>query len=228
MSNPALTISNVSLHYKTNKQNKFSALQDITATVFEGEMVGLVGGNGAGKSTFLKLAAGILEPDLGNLDRHGNNALLLALKVGFTKHLSGRDNALFSAMLLGATRKEAESRIMEIEEFADIGDKFDEPLMTYSSGMKARLGFGVALHSRADLLLVDEVLGVGDAKFKKKSRIAMREKLQDNKTVIIASHSNKIISDLTTRAIWLEQGKVVMIDSTDKVIESYEAFHDKV
>ncbi len=227
MRTPALTISNISLHYKTNKGKRFSALQDISATIFEGEMVGLIGGNGAGKSTFLKLAAGILEPDSGKIDYHGNHALLLALRVGFTQHLSGRDNALFSSMLLGASKREAESRISEIEEFADIGDKFDEPLMTYSSGMKTRLGFGVALHSKADLLLVDEVLGVGDAKFKKKSRVAMRKKLKDNKTVILASHSNKTISDLTTRAIWLEQGKLVMIDSTDKVIESYEAYHDK-
>ena len=199
----------------------FWALDDVSLDLYSGETLGIVGRNGAGKTTLLRLLAGIIRPDRGTFVNHGYQAALLSLQVGFVPHLSGRDNIVLSGLLLGLPRERIVSKIDDIVAFAELEEFIDEPIQTYSSGMRARLGFSTAFHVDPDILLVDEVLGVGDAAFVQKSKRVMRQRIKSDKTVVLVSHNAPAIRSLCDRAVWIDRGKVMAEGSPDEVLEAY-------
>jgi lipopolysaccharide transport system ATP-binding protein len=203
------------------RRMEFWALRNVSFSLRAGETLGVIGKNGAGKSTLLRLLAGILKPDEGEFVNHGFQTTLLSLQVGFIPHLSGRMNIVLSGILLGLTRREIEEKMASIIDFAEIGDFIDEPLQTYSSGMRARLGFSTAFHADPDVLLIDEVLGVGDASFVKKSKKVMRERIQSDKTVVLISHSAGQIRSLCERVVWIDGGTVAMDGPAEEVLDAY-------
>jgi len=205
-----------------SKRSTHWALRDVSLTVRSGETVGVIGRNGAGKSTLLRVLAGIIDPDAGQIERAPGRTSLLALQVGFLGHLTGRENAMLSGMLLGLSRKQMLAKMGQVLDFAEIGDYLDEPVATYSSGMRARLGFSVAYHSAPDVLLIDEVLGVGDASFREKSSRAIRELIRSKKTVVVVSHQPSTIRELCDTAVWIEKGVSRLQGDPATVIEAYE------
>ncbi|MCD7760863.1 MAG: ABC transporter ATP-binding protein [Clostridiales bacterium] len=205
----------------------FEALHGVSFEIHRGEIVGLVGKNGSGKSTLLRVLAGIFEPDEGRVDLHGSTVSLLALGVGFLKQLSGRDNIYLSAMLLGFSKEQIDAQIDEIIEFSELGDFIERPVKTYSSGMVSKLSFSITAILKTDIILVDEVLSVGDAKFRKKSLNKMLELISEkSRTVVIVSHDAKTIQRLCTSVIWLHDGDIRMIGPTKKVMPAYRKFMD--
>ncbi len=199
------------------------ALRDVSMSVSSGETVGVIGRNGAGKSTLLRVLAGIIDPDRGQVLRAPGRASLLALQVGFLGHLSGRENAMLSGMLLGLSRAQIAAKLEDIFTFAELGDFVEEPVATYSSGMRARLGFSVAYFSAPDILLIDEVLGVGDVVFREKSSAAIRELIDSDKTVVVVSHQPATLRQLCDAAVWIEDGVTRMQGDPSEVLECYEA-----
>lgn len=197
-------------------------LDNVSLKLYEGEVLGVLGRNGAGKTTTLQLMAGILAPTSGVIRRQpGKTASLLSIGLGFRPDLSGRDNALLSAMLQGATRSEARSYLEEIKEFSELGDSFEEPVKTYSTGMRARLGFTTALKTHVDILLIDEVLSVGDVRFRKKAESAMKERIAGEQTVVFVSHSAGQVRALCDRAIWIDGGCVRAEGDVSRVLDAY-------
>jgi len=182
----------------------------------------VVGRNGAGKSTLLQLLGGIISPDAGQIHRAASQISLLSMQAGFDPQLSGKANAILSGMLLGFNRQEVESKLYNIISFSELGDFIDKPVNSYSTGMRARLGFSVALELNPDVLLIDEVLGVGDLRFREKSMAVMKEKLLSKQTIVFVSHNGHVVRNLCNRAIWLENGKLVMDGSADDVVSAYE------
>ena len=184
-----LSLRHVGLYYSRRlrflRRSRFWALQDISFDLHAGETLGVIGKNGVGKSTLLRVLAGILAPNTGKIKVHrpGLRISLISLQAGFVPYLSGRENAILSGMLLGATKKEIFSRMDDILAFSELNGFFDEPVNTYSTGMRARLGFSVAYHVEPDVILLDEVMGVGDEAFRKKSTEAMKNRIQSDKTV---------------------------------------------
>ncbi|MEF2231528.1 MAG: ABC transporter ATP-binding protein [Pseudodesulfovibrio sp.] len=226
MNTPLLTLENVGCHFRVRlgglRFKTYQAIRDISFTVARGETLGVIGRNGAGKSTLLKLVAKILRPSNGTIKFHSRLSIsLLSLQLGFSPELKGRDNAIMGAMLLGYTKREAIGRLDSIIEFAELGERIEDPLKTYSSGMRARLGFAVAMIMNPDILLVDEALGVGDEAFRKKSTKVMHEKMLSGQTVIFVSHNIHTVRQLCTRVLWLEDGVVKMQGGTDQVLETY-------
>ena len=183
-------------------------LDNISLGVREGECLGVVGRNGAGKSSLLRLLAGIVQPDEGVV-RHRGQASLLTLQAGFIESLSGRENIVLGGMMLGASRKFIKDKMDEIVNFSELGGEIDNALYTYSTGMRARLGFSVAYFSDPEIILIDEVLGVGDAEFSKKSSAAMREKIRSNRTIVLVSHNVDTILKNCNRAVLIENGKLI-------------------
>jgi lipopolysaccharide transport system ATP-binding protein len=220
-----MSLRNVAVAYQRKvgrfRREPFWALKDISFDLFRGETLGVIGRNGAGKSTLLQLLAGIILPDRGTIRNDGVRATLLSLALGFKGTLSGRDNAVLSGLFLGMRRREIERCLPGIEAFAELGDFFDQPVRTYSSGMRARLGFAVAILADPDVLLIDEVLGVGDADFRRKSSEALRARIRADRTVVLVSHSSSTISRLCDRAVLVEDGCVVAEGDTAEVIERY-------
>ena len=213
------------LTLKRNEMESYQALNGISFKVKQGEIIGVVGKNGSGKSTLLKAVAGIFSPDSGKIDLHNNSVSLLSIGVGFQKKLSGRENIYLSGLLLGFSEKEISERINEIIEFSELGDFIDRPVSTYSSGMFSKLSFSITAIMKTDIILVDEILSVGDSRFKKKSFEKMKELIIDeNRTVMIVSHNSNTISELCDRTLWIDNGNLVMFDTTDKVIKKYENF----
>lgn len=202
---------------------KHWAIKDVSFDVKAGETLGVIGHNGAGKSTLLKLLTGILSPDEGTISRRCETASLLAINLGFVPHLSGRDNAILSGMLLGLSKKEVMARLDEMIAFSELEEQIDDPFRTYSAGMKARLGFGVAFSADPDIILIDEVLGVGDRDFRIKSTNAMKEKIQSDKTVVVVSHSEPLVQEICDRLVWIEDGRVIAKGDVDGVLERYSA-----
>src|SRR5262252_7603946 len=192
----------------------FCALDDVSFEVAHGEIVGLVGGNGAGKSTLLKILARVVRPSTGSAELHGRLASLLEVGTGFHPELTGRENIYMSGIILGMTRAEVARRFDEIVAFAGVDRFLDTPIKWYSSGMQTRLGFAVAAHLQAEILLVDEVLAVGDAEFQKRCLGKMKEVALGGRTVLFVSHSMDSVQTLCSRAIWLDQGRV-RADSAD-------------
>ncbi len=199
------------------------ALKSVSFDLYQGETLGVIGRNGAGKSTLLRLIAGIIKPDRGEVISRGHRISLLSLQLGFIPYLSGRENAILSGMLMGLDKRQMLEKMENIIEFAELGEFIDEPLDNYSSGMRARLGFSVAFQVDPDVLLIDEVLGVGDAEFSKKSSQVMREKIKSNKTAVFVSHNATMIRQLCDRVVWVDGGVSRMEGETDKVLAAYHA-----
>ena len=200
------------------------ALGGVSFEVRSGETLGIVGRNGAGKSTLLRVLAGILGPDRGRVHRApGLRASLLSLQVGFLPQLTGRENATLSALLLGLRRAEARARMDAIADFAGLAHVLDEPIGTWSDGMRARLGFSVAFHADPDLMLVDEALGTGDAAFHEKSAAAMRRRIRSDRTCVLVSHDAATIAELCDRCLWIEDGILAAEGSTREVLAAYAA-----
>ena len=200
---------------------RFWALEDVSLELAAGDRLGVIGRNGAGKSTLLRVIAGILAPDRGRISRKKLSCQLLSLAVGFQPHLSGRDNAILSGLMLGLHRRDIERRLPQIVEFSELGDFFNEPISTYSTGMLSRLGFSVAMQVDPDILLIDEVLAVGDADFREKSAAALRERIHSGCSVVLVSHEERAIRDICTHAIWIEHGRGVMHGRAEEVLEAY-------
>jgi lipopolysaccharide transport system ATP-binding protein len=201
------------------------ALKDINFNVLSGETLGIIGRNGAGKSTLLKLLANIIVPDRGKIKRDSSvKCSLLTLQLGFNSFLSGKENAIVSGMLLGVSRNHIEESLDSIRNFSGLGENFYKPLSTYSSGMRARLGFSIALEADPDILLIDEALGVGDHEFKKKSTEAMKTWIRSDKTVILVSHDTRAVAELCDRAVWIENGVVEMEGVPSQVLDRYHAY----
>ena len=210
---------------KKSKVETFEAIHGISFDVQEGEIMGIIGKNGSGKSTLLRAMAGIFSPDEGTIDLHGHTVSLLSIGVGFQKKLTGRENIILSGMLLGFSEKQVREKMDEIIEFSELGDFIDKPVKTYSSGMYSKLAFSITAVLKTEIMLIDEVLSVGDAKFKKKSYKKMKELITDSKrTVIIVSHSSDTIRKLCNTVLWLHDGNIKMQRSVDEVLPLYEEF----
>lgn len=220
-----ISLQDVSMSYAVRegffRWSKHIPLKKVSFDLHRGETIGVIGSNGAGKSTLLKLIAGIIEPDNGQILNNGVRISLLSLGVGFMPHLSGRQNAILSGILLGLRKKQIEQKIDAIRDFADIGDFFDQPLQTYSSGMRARLAFSVAIQIDPDVLLIDEVLGVGDQEFRAKSNKEIRRLIMSDKTVVLVTHILPVLKELASKIVWIDKGVVKEFDETEIVLKHY-------
>lgn len=241
MSKYAITINNLHIEYKGlkktsirstffNKKNRnkveiFEALKGVSLKVEEGKILGVVGKNGSGKSTMLRAIAGIFSPDKGTINLHGNTISLLSIGVGFNRKLTGRENIYLSGMLLGFSEEEIEKKEKEIIEFADIGKFIYKPVRTYSSGMYSKLAFAITAILETDIILIDEVLSVGDMQFRKKSYQKMKELIfAEGRTVIIVSHTASTLRELCDEVLWIHDGKKKMQGNSDEVLKAYEEF----
>lgn len=203
------------------RSNKTWALRHVSFEVKKGETLGIIGRNGAGKSTLMKLLANIINPDEGIIHREPGTLQLLSLQVGFLMHLTGRENAIMSGMLLGLRKGDVLSGMDQIIDFSELGEQIDDPVRTYSAGMRARLGFAVARQTNPDVLLIDEALSVGDAKFREKSKAVMAERIRSDKTVIIVSHNEQTIKEFCDRVIWLNNGETKEMGEAEVVMTAY-------
>ena len=237
----AISIKNVSKYYRLyhspkdrlkealhpkGKQyhEKFYATKNLNLEIKKGEILGIVGKNGSGKSTLLKLITGVLKPDEGSIEVNGQISALLELGSGFNPEFTGMQNIFFYGTILGFTRKEMQERLDDILAFADIGEFIHQPLKTYSSGMKSRLGFAVAVNIDPEILILDEVLAVGDILFQRKCYSKMEDFFKKGKTIIYVSHDANSVNQLCTRAIFLHQGKIVLDDVPKIVTQMYEKY----
>ncbi len=209
------------LFWKRNRKEKREVLKDINLTIKNGEAVGLIGVNGSGKSTLLKLMTKIIYPNKGKITTNGKLTSLLELGAGFHPDFSGRENIYFNASIFGLTRKQIDERINDIIEFSELGTYIDNPVRTYSSGMYMRLAFAVAINVDADILLVDEVLAVGDQHFQEKCIAKMKELKKQGKTMVFVTHSLGTVKDFCNRAVWLNNGVIKMDGNPDEVIDAY-------
>ena len=201
----------------------YEALKDISFSVAAGEVVAILGRNGAGKSTLLKVFAGVLPPTKGSSKVDGKIAPMIELGAGFHPEMTGAENVLFYSALMGRDIKSVRERTPAIGEWAGVSDHMDFPLRTFSSGMVARLAFATATDEKAEVLLVDEVLSVGDADFQSKSKARMETLISGGAAVVLVSHDMNAVRTLATRAIWLENGHVKMIGNPEEVVAAYEA-----
>ena len=204
-----------------SKKIKIHALKDISFKIYKGEKVGIIGYNGAGKSTLLNVITGIFPPDKGNVVTYGNISPLLSLGAGFDHNFSGRKNIILNGAVLGYDKEYLESKVDEIIEFSELGEFIDIPIKNYSSGMMAKLGFSIATALNPDILIIDEILGVGDVNFQKKSADKMRSLMDGGTTVLLVSHSIPQIRELCDKAIWIDQGSLREIGEVNKVCDHY-------
>lgn len=203
----------------------FEAVKHISFEIEEGGILGIIGQNGSGKSTLLRSIAGVFAPNAGEIDLHNHSVSLMALGVGFKDNLSGRENIILSGMLLGFSEKEILEKMDEIIEFSEIGDFIDRPVRTYSSGMHSKLAFSITAMLETDIMLVDEVLSVGDERFKKKSLAKMKSLINDkNRTVIIVSHSIPTLKELCDKVLWIHAGEIKEIGEPETVLKHYVEF----
>ncbi len=238
MSQPVVVVDHVSKKYRLYRERNasikaavmrggrakvdvFWALEDVSFEVFEGSTTGLIGENGSGKSTMLKCLAKILRPDKGSVTTTGKMSALLELGAGFHPELSGRENVFLNGAILGLKQKELLARFDDIVDFAGIGQFIDEPVKNYSSGMYVRLGFSVAINVQPDILLVDEVLAVGDEAFQRKCLERFAQLKNDGKTVIIVSHSMQSVVNMCDHAIWFKKGNKMADGDPREVVEAY-------
>jgi lipopolysaccharide transport system ATP-binding protein len=205
------------------RHTEFTALKDINLTIYEGETLGIIGHNGSGKSTLLRVMASIYTPDTGRVVRHCQSVSLLSLGLGFDAQMSGIDNAIILGMLLGARKAEVLAKLDEIIEFAELGQFIYEPLKTYSTGMRSRLGFSVAVKMQASMLLIGEVLSVGDASFRRKAERAMSDLIASDQTVVLVSHSLSQMKNLCDRVLWLKNGSVHACGIASEVLADYDS-----
>jgi ABC-type polysaccharide/polyol phosphate transport system ATPase subunit len=240
---PAVRVHDVSVTYRTTFERtptfknalvrlgrgeraikEVHALQDVSFEVPHGATIGIIGANGAGKSTLMRTIAGILPPTKGRIEVHGRVSTLLALGVGFNSALSGRENVVLGGLAAGLNRKEVKERYEEIAAFAELGEFMDLPMRTYSSGMFSRLAFAVAVHMDPDILLIDEALSAGDAKFKQKAAAKMKELVGQAGTMFLVSHALGSVKEMCNDALWLHKGKIMMRGKPDDVIAAYNKF----
>ncbi len=203
------------------KISPIRALNGISFTLDSGEIMGVVGGNGAGKSTLLKILAGVLPPLSGSINVKGNVAPMIALGAGFHPEMTGNENTIFYSALVGRDVKTVKSQLAEIGEWAGTLDHMDYPMRSFSSGMIARLAFSAATHERADVLLIDEVLSVGDSKFRTATRERIASQVGEGSSVVLVSHEEKTIREMCDKVLWLEGGNIRMLGKTDDVMDAY-------
>ena len=239
----AISVEDVSVTYRTSLERtptlkstvlklgrrekivrEIEAVKRVSFDVPHGTVLGIVGANGAGKSTLVRTIAGILPPSKGRVEIHGRVSTLLALGVGFNKKLSGRDNVRLGGLAAGLKREQLAEKYDDIVAFAELEDFMDMPMRTYSSGMYGRLAFAVAVMMEPDILLIDEALSVGDARFRRKCARKMRELCSEDRTVVLVSHALGTIQELADQAIWMEHGEMRMWDEPDAVVNAYTEF----
>lgn len=201
----------------------FLAIDRVSFAVFKGETFGILGRNGAGKSTLLALIAGVLPPTTGTISVKGRISPLLDLGVGFTPELTGIENIIINGVLLGLRRKEIEVKMPHIIDFSGLRPFIDQPLKTYSSGMQMRLGFAIAIHAQPDILLVDEVLAVGDAEFQEKCLDRIAELRRQGVTIVFVSHDLHTLETICDRAAWIDKGRIILLGSPKEVVARYRA-----
>ena len=240
MSNPAIVTENITVRFRPlvdrrptlrrslgRMQHRITeeilALDDVSLTINKGEAFGVVGRNGAGKSTFLRVMAKTLRPDEGTINVYGKTSTLLQLGVGFNRQLSGRRNVYLGGLAAGLRKREIEEKFDSIVDYADLGEAIDRPVATYSSGMFSRLAFSVGMAIEPNILLLDEVLAVGDEAFREKSLNTMRELLDKAGTIVFVSHALANVSEFCDRAAWLADGKVKMVGLAEDVVDQYKA-----
>lgn len=241
MNNTMIEVSDVTMRFRMNadkimslkefvtaalrgklEYQDFTALDHVSFEVKKGETFGLIGRNGAGKSTILKVISGILKPTSGSVTCYGNVVPMLELGSGFDFDLTGRENIFLNGAILGYSEKFLREKYNEIVEFSELGEFIDAPIRNYSSGMLARLAFSVATVVKTEILIVDEILSVGDAAFQEKSRKRMLELMEGGTTVLFVSHSIQQVREMCSRVLWLEQGKVKMLETVEDVCNAYE------
>ena len=239
----AISVEDVSVTYRTSLERaptlkstvlklgrrekivrEIEAVRHVTFDVPQGEVLGIIGANGAGKSTLVRTIAGILPPSEGRVEIHGRVSTLLALGVGFNNKLSGRDNVVLGGLAAGLKREQLAEKYDDIVAFAELEDFMDMPMRTYSSGMYGRLAFAVAVMMEPDILLIDEALSVGDARFRRKCARKMRELCSEDRTVVLVSHALGTIQELADQAIWMEHGQLRMWDDPETVVNAYTEF----
>ena len=235
----AITVKNLDIYYKEIKRfslansglngfsnaKSFHAVKNVSFEIPEGQIVGICGKNGSGKSTLLRAIAGIFSADKGSIDLHNNSIALLSIGVGFQKKLSGYENIFLSGLLLVYSEEQIKERLQEIIDFSELGDFIYKPVNSYSSGMYSKLAFSITAILETDIMLIDEVLSVGDIRFKEKSYNKMKELISDEKrTVVIVSHSSKTLRELCSRVIWLNDGVLMDDGEANEVVDKYEAY----
>ena len=222
------SIKKTLLHLKRQKPDRFVAVKGISFYVREGEILGIIGKNGSGKSTTLNALAGIFSPDSGSIDLNGHSISLLSIGVGFIREMTGRENITLCGMLLGFTEEQVKAKEQEIIDFAEIGEFIDMPVRTYSSGMYSKLAFSITAILETDIMLIDEVLSVGDQKFKKKSYEKMKSLISNkDRTVVIVSHSIETLKQLCDTVMWMHEGQIKRIGDPNEVLDEYVAFMEK-
>lgn len=210
---------------KKRREEVFEAVKHVTFSVEEGGILGIIGKNGSGKSTLLRSIAGVFSPNTGTIDLKGHSVSLMALGVGFKADLSGRENIVLSGMLLGFSEKEMQNKMQKIIDFAEIDEFIDRPVRTYSSGMHSKLAFAITAMLETDIMLVDEVLSVGDERFKKKSLAKMKSLISDEaRTVIIVSHDMNTLSEMCTQILWIHDGEMKELGNPKTVLAHYREF----
>ena len=217
----ANTLKEKIIRFKNNKKEEFHVLKNINLKIKKGESVALIGVNGSGKSTLLKLITKIIYPTKGKIKVDGKLTSLLELGAGFHQDFSGRENIYFNASIFGLSKQEIEKRVDDIIEFSELGEFIDSPIRTYSSGMYMRLAFSVAINVDADILLIDEILAVGDQHFQEKCLNKMLELKKQGKTMVFVSHSADAVKFLCDRAVWLSKGQIKMDGKTNEVLTEY-------
>ena len=241
----AISVEDVSVTYRTSLEKaptlrstvtrlgrrekivrEIEAVRNVSFDVPHGEVLGIVGANGAGKSTLVRTIAGILPPSEGRVEIHGRVSTLLALGVGFNKKLSGRDNVVLGGLAAGLKRGQLAEKYDDIVAFAELEDFMDMPMRTYSSGMYGRLAFSVAVNMDPDILIIDEALSVGDARFRKKSFEKMRELCGQDRTIVLVSHALGSIEQLCDTAVWMHKGELRMVAEPHAIVEAYTKFLD--
>lgn len=213
-------------HKNYEEGNKIiHAVKNVSLEINKGEIIGIIGKNGSGKSTLLRTIAGIFKPDSGMIDLFENSISLMSIGVGFKDDVSGRRNIVLSGMLLGFSEKEMISKMDSIIDFAEIGDFIDMPVRTYSSGMHSKLAFAITANLDTEIILIDEVLSVGDERFKKKSLNKMKQIITDeNRTVVIVSHEMSVLSEYCNRIAWIDDGEIMEVGEPNRIIESYRKY----
>ena len=220
-SDKPMTLKERLVFWKSNKVEKRTVLENINLEIKKGETVALIGVNGSGKSTLLKLMTKIIYPTTGKVTTHGKLTSLLELGAGFHPDFTGRENIYFNASIFGLTAKEIDERVPAIIEFSELGELIDTPVRTYSSGMYMRLAFSVAINVDAEILLIDEILAVGDQHFQEKCYAKLKELKESDKTIVIVSHSLDAIKELCDRAVWIHEGHIEKDGKTSDVIKEY-------
>jgi lipopolysaccharide transport system ATP-binding protein len=220
-----IQLQGVSFSYRTGKsffsKKSKKVLDNISLEIRQGETLGLIGRNGSGKSTLLRLLSNIVSPDEGKVIRNCKKVNLLSIELGFSEQLDGRSNIILSGLFNGFSKKDILAKMDSIVEMCGIGEALQNPLISYSSGMRARLGFSIAYHLEPDILLIDEILGVGDIDFQIKSENLIKDKMNSDQTVVLVTHDPDLVKSVCDRTIWIEDGRVKMQGASEDVIHEY-------